>query len=295
MAIYDIVKNYDWTSAPRGSYYRSSAPKIWLKSHKLISNQIMSAINGYIAIGANYNKSAEEFYDQLYGESTEREDDFLFPYFSDGIRSFGNNFGDTFQSALGGSGGTFSDMYEGSKQLVGGSADLLNVGKGAWAAAAGNISSGMGNLATGNWGGLISDMKSARSDYNAGSSPGSYIETPMFYQYEKSDSAVDVSIILANTLNEDAYLDNMDLVNKLTIINRPLRKTSISVEPPRIYTLRIHGLRYIKWAYCNNFSVSMLGMKREIDGVIVPEAYQIDMSFQSLTMEHAGFMDRIIS
>jgi len=291
MAIYDVVKNYDWTSAPRGSYYRSNAPKIWLKSHKLISNQIMSAINGYIAIGVNVNKSAEEFYDQLYGESTEREDDFLFPYFSDGVRGFGNTFGDTFQSALGGSGGTLADVNQGFTKFVGGGADAYNVGKASFNAA-GSAGKALGSM---DWGDAKMHMSQARSEYNAGGSPGSYIETPMFYQYEKNDSTVDVSMILVNTLNEDAYLDNMDLVNKLTIINRPLRKTSISVEPPRIYTLRVQGLRYIKWAYCSNFNVSMLGMKREIDGVIVPEAYQIDMSFQSLTMEHAGFMDRIIS
>jgi hypothetical protein len=270
MARYNVVRDYDWTSAPKGAPFRNNAPKIWLKSYKINSNQIMSAINGYIAIGSG---SAEEFYDKLYGESATAEDDFYFPYFSDGIRSFGNTFGDTFQSANGGSGGTLSDMFEGSKTLVGGAADLYNVAKTAW--------SGLG------------DLNGVHDRLNKGGSPGSYIETPMFYQYEKNDSDVEVVIILANTINENAYSDNMNLINKLTTINRPLRKTSISVEPPRIYQIRVNGLRFVRWAYCNHFNATMLGMKREIGGAIVPEAYQLTMTFKSLTMEHAGFMDKI--
>jgi hypothetical protein len=115
----------------------------------------------------------------------------------------------------------------------------------------------------------------------------------MFYQYEKSDSPLEVSFILANTLNSDAYLDNMELVNYLTRINRPKRINSIAVEPPRIYKVRVNGLRFMRWAYCSGMNISMIGMKREINGVIVPEAYLISMTLTSLTMEHSGFMDKI--
>jgi len=34
----------------------------------------------------------------------------------------------------------------------------------------------------------------------------------------------------------------------------------------------------------------MLGTRREINGVITPEGYEITMAFTSLTLEHAGFM-----
>jgi hypothetical protein len=194
---------------------------------------------------------------------------------------------------MGGTGGTLSDMFEGSKTFTAGLADLGNVAKGAWAGK-GSMGNAAGSAARGDVGGFVNNLKQARSEMNTGGSPGSYIETPMFYQYEKNDSDVEVSMILSNTINEYSYIENMDLINKLTIINRPLRKTSISVEPPRIYQIRVNGLRFIRWAYCNSFNSTMLGMKREIDGVIVPEAYQLTMTFKSLTMEHSGFMDRIL-
>jgi hypothetical protein len=79
------------------------------------------------------------------------------------------------------------------------------------------------------------------------------------------------------------------LVQRLTYINRPLRKNSIAVDPPRIYQVRVPGHRLIRWAYCSQFSVNFIGTRRIINDVIVPEGYQISMSFTSLTLEHAGF------
>jgi hypothetical protein len=260
MAYYNIVRDYDWTSNPRGSSQRNDAPKIWMLSYDINSNQIMSAAKGFISVATNTQASAKTFYDDMYGKSTTPKDHFWFPYFSDNFRSFGNTFGDTFQSGVGGSGGTLSDMNDQMKQWLGGLADLYNT---------------------------------AMSFVTSQDNPGTYIETPMFYQFEKNDAPVEFSVILSNTLNSDSYLKNSKLIEYLTRINRPLRRNSIAVDPPRIYQIRIHGLRYIRWAYCSNFSVELIGARREIEGVIVPEAYRISMSFQSLTLEHAGFMNYI--
>lgn len=123
-----------------------------------------------------------------------------------------------------------------------------------------------------------------------GGNPGTYIETPMFYQFEKNDGPLEVRFMLANTINNDSLDQNHNLIQRLTYINRPLRKNSIAVDPPRIYQVKVPGHRFIRWAFCNSFSVNMMGTRRNIDNVIVPEFYDINMSFQSLTLEHAGFM-----
>jgi hypothetical protein len=266
MAMFNIVKDYDWTSSPRGSSIRKEAPMVWLKSYKLISNQIMSMIEGYKAIGQSTD--ARQFYEKMYSSSTEPEDDFRLPYFGDDVRSFSNTFGDTFQDGLGNGGGIGESFKNDINRAIGmGAQGGINIP----------------GLTTGD----MSSIKNTISRSN--SAPGSYVETPMFYQFEKNDSALDITFTLLNTVNEDAVKMNHELVKKLTEINRPLRVDSISVVPPRIYKVRVYGQRYMRWAYCEQFSVQLLGYRRMLEGVIHPEAYRISMSMKSLTLEHAGF------
>jgi len=123
--------------------------------------------------------------------------------------------------------------------------------------------------------------------------PGTYIETPVFYQFEKNDGPLEISFALSNTINGGSVEQNQKLIEHLTRINRPLRKNSIAVDPPRIYTIRVPGQRFIQWASCTSFSVSFLGNRRIINGNVTPEGWQLNMGFTSLTIEHAGFMDKI--
>lgn len=280
MAKYDVVKEYDWTSAPRGSSIRKNAPRVWVKSYKLKSNQIMRSIEGYINIGKGVgDMSAKEFYDGMYSESTEAEDDFNFPFFGDNVRSFGNTFGDTFQNGIGGGGGIGDTLNGMVKTAAGLGAEVAGI--------VGNeaLSKATTQAKNLDFMGAISTMMDGAK---GGGNPGSYIETPMFYQFEKSDGPLEVSFVLSNTINSD-YDKNHKLVQRLTYINRPLRKNSIAVDPPRIYQVRVPGHRLIRWAYCSNLSINFVGTRRIIDDVIVPEGYLISMSFQSLTLEHAGF------
>jgi hypothetical protein len=284
MARYDVVKEYDWTSAPRGSGLRKKAPRVWVKSYKLISNNILTAINGYIAIASEAGGDAKSFYDKMYSEATAPEDDFNFPFFGDNIRSFSNTFGDTFQNGMGEGGGIGNTANEIAKAAVA-------IGAQAAGAVGGNNLKKAGKqFKSGDWGGAANTLKSG---IKSGGDPGTYVETPMFYQFEKNDGPLEVSFVLSNTINEDSLDKNKNLIYKLTSINRPLRKNSIAVDPPRIYQVKVPGHRFIRWAYCSNFNVNMLGTRREVNGVIAPEGYQIDMSFQSLTLEHAGFLKEL--
>lgn len=284
MAKYDVVKEYDWTSAPRGSGMRKKAPRVWVKSYKLISNNILTAINGYMAIASEKGGDAKSFYDKMYGEATKEEDDFNFPFFSDEIRSFSNTFGDTFQNGMGEGGGIGGTVNEIAKTAV----SLYAQGSGFVGGDA--VEKATGQFANKN---VMGGLQTIKSGVKNGGDPGTYVETPMFYQFDKSDGPLNVSFALSNTINSDSLEKNKNLIYRLTYINRPLRKNSIAVDPPRIYQVKVPGHRFIRWAYCSNFNVGMIGTRREINGVIVPEGYQIDMSFQSLTLEHAGFMKEL--
>jgi hypothetical protein len=225
----------------------------------------------------------------MYSDSTIAEDDFNFPFFGDNIRSFSNTFGDTFQNGIGGSGGIGANRFEGLKTLAGELADFYNIsdrkalGSAATSVGAAAVAGSKGDMER-----VLSNLKSAQGALSEGGSPGTYIETPMFYQFEKNDGPLEVSFVLSNTINPD-FEKNHKLVQRLTYINRPLRKNSIAVDPPRIYQVRVPGHRLIRWACCSQLNISLLGSRRIINNVIVPEGYQITMSFQSLTLEHAGF------
>jgi hypothetical protein len=293
---YNVVAEYDWTSSPRGSGMRTKAPRVWVKSYKLKSNQIMQAIKGFVAIATEGGGSgnAKSFYEKMYGEAAEAEDDFNFPFFGDEVRSFGNNFGDTFQDGIGGSGGIGGDIFQAAKGFAGGVGQALNLSdSSSLESAKGSLANAAGSAASGNFKEAGKSVMSALNTLGNGGAPGTYIESPMFYQFEKSDSPLNVSFALANTINADSVSKNKALIDKLTRINRPLRTNSIAVDPPRIYQVKVPGHRFIKWAYCEQFSVKLLGTRREINGVIVPEAYEISMSFKSLTLEHSGFMDSV--
>jgi hypothetical protein len=282
---WNIHKEYDWTSVPRGSEYRNAAPYIHIRAYRITSSAALSRIQSYV----NLLKagSADEFYDKLY-ENVEPADDFFIPYFGDGIRSFSNEFSDTYQNALlGNIDSLFQNAANEILAPIGEFAGLDNMQK--LAGQTKDILKGVGNMdkfkkAIGNLGKGVS--------FN-GTAPGSYIETPKLYQYAQNDAPIEITFPLFNTINNDAISKNYDLIDRLTRINRPKRMSAVTMEPPHIYEVRLKGLRYIRWAYCSNFSVNMIGARRMIRDVIIPDGYQISMSLTSLTTEVSNFMDKI--
>ena len=82
------------------------------------------------------------------------------------------------------------------------------------------------------------------------------------------------------------------IAKKLIEINKPKRNDAISVDPPRIYRVKLYGYRYMPWAYVNSLDIEMLGTKRMINGNIIPEAYSINIGFQPLTIEVSNFLDQ---
>lgn len=291
---FNVIKDYDWTSSPRGSGIRQKAPRVWVKSFKINSNLVLNRFKSYAELATV--SDPETFYNNLYGNATEPEDDFNFPFFQDGIRSFGNVFGDTFQNGFGGGGGIGQALDD----SIQGFASVAIQATNATTMIAENITgildgyksgaaSTKGNAAQKFAGGI----QGAVGSLGGGSSPGSYMETPKFYEYSSANEGpLEVSFVLANTINDD-YDKNYKLIKRLTEINRPKRINSIAMEPPRIYQVKVPGHRFIRWAYCSSFGVEFLGTKRNIDGIIVPEGYMISMAFQSLTVEVSNFMDKV--
>lgn len=282
MATINVHKEYDWTSVPRNSPYRNVAPYVYITSYRIKSSAAINRLQSYLNLVTS--KSADEFYDKLY-ENVEKVDDFFIPYFGDSIRSFSNEFGDTFQNGV--MGQIDSLLQSGANEILAPLGELKakeNVSK--LAGQIKDVGTSIGNM---------DKFKQAAGNVGSGltSAPGSYIETPKLYQYAQNDSALEITFPLFNTINGDAIQKNYDLVDKLTRINRPKRLTAVTMEPPHIYEVRLKGLRYMRWAYCSNFSVGMIGSRRIVNGAITPDGYQISMSLTSLTTEVSNFMDKV--
>jgi len=284
--VINVHREYDWTSVPRNSPLRYVAPYVKLTSYKITSSAALNRIKSYLNLALA--ESADEFYEKLY-QNAEVEDIFFIPYFGDNIRSFSNEFGDTFQNPALAS--IDSLLQNASNELLAPLGEF-KVGEN-FSKLKGQMGAAVGSIGTGD----MDNIKKSFGEVGKGmsSAPGSYIETPKLYQYAQNDGALEITFPLFNTINSDAIKKNYDLIDKLTRINRPKRLTSVTMEPPRIYEVQLRGLRYMRWAYCSNFSVSMIGSRRLVNEVITPDGYQISMSLTSLTTEVSNFMDKVLT
>ena len=291
MAIYDVVNKYSWTSVPKNTPMRREAPKVIVTPFKLIGSQLNQYINGYVNIG---NMDPEKFYRNLY-KVNKTGNEYQFPYLSDNIKSFGNSFTESFGNFS--SKGAVNGVYNAGQSIM---TELAGSGLGA-----AEIVSYLLNDTSDIVNGLPSSMQGAAntmidaSGAAAGAvglptgNAGSYLETPQLYQFENTDAPLDVSFTLSNTIDENDAEMNKALIDDLVKLNKPERLSAIHMTYPHIYRIMVPGQRYMFWAYMSNFSVSLLGNRREINGKLVPEGYNITMSFKSLIIETSNFTNKL--
>jgi len=304
---YDITNQYDWTSIPVGSDYRKEAPSAYVGAYQLDFSQLQQFIDGYVNIStantiAGLHAELDPgmvFYRNLY-KTTNNIANFNFPFFSDDIRQFTSEYTDTF-SPISQRGAQFMGaktimgLGEGAESMIGGTLALASAG----ANMGGNaMADKIGDLAAAGIGIAGEAIKEKTGLDMPGlqtvGAPGSYIETPKFYQYSNTDSALDINFVLSNTINgKEGYQKNQKFIKEFTKMNRPRRMGAIGMTFPAIYHIEVPGLRYIEWAFLSNFTVSLMGARRKIDNEILPEAFRCQFNFRSLTVEVANFVDKI--
>jgi hypothetical protein len=124
--------------------------------------------------------------------------------------------------------------------------------------------------------------------------PGMYIQRPQFYKFGDSSYTTTVDFYLFNTLNENSYLKNLELITKLVIQNTPHRFNRILVDPPCIYELTIPGRGFYPYSYISALQVQHEGTKRILTNskgkrAIIPDAFKVHIEFKSLTTEVNNF------
>lgn len=310
---FDIVLNYDWTSVPRGRKLREEAPSAYITAYELKYTQLSQFIDGYMNLFSPRNSFSEygdsnnpglDFYKGLYSVAKTPLARFNFPFFSDNMRSFSNEFSDSFSqvSQRGAQmlfGSEIMGLGEAGESLGGGGAALakgvgdINIGSTSLADKVGKLGTGLAKKV-----GMDMDFSSLNAGKQTIGAPGTFIETPKFYQYSNTDNGVQIGFTLSNTLEDDGFDKNYDFITKFIRLNRPFRRGPIGMNFPAIYNLVVPGVRYIQWAALEDFNVGLLGSRRKVykegaGDIIIPEAYTCEFSFKSLTLEPANFVDEI--
>ena len=125
--------------------------------------------------------------------------------------------------------------------------------------------------------------------------PGMFVQRPQFYNFGDKGASFAAEFFLFNTITENAYQKNLDLITKLLIQNTPHRHNRLLVDPPCIYELTVPGRVFYPYACIEEFVVKHVGTKRILKNqqgkeVAVPDAYQVEIKFKSLTMEVNNFI-----
>lgn len=146
--------------------------------------------------------------------------------------------------------------------------------------------------------------------------PGTYIEKPKYFHFPEEGESITVKFPLLNTVRKNhftPYQQNYELLWILAFQNKPYRTSFSRINPPKLYTVSIPGIKYFPYAYISNMSVNFLGTRRRLpvyvpnpaerNGLIInppiPEAYEVSITFTSLIadignlMVSTGFTDKV--
>jgi hypothetical protein len=113
-------------------------------------------------------------------------------------------------------------------------------------------------------GGIAQGMADITKSMNV-SAPGVYIEQPKFYSFSGRESSYTVTFPLLNTGTFDDVLRNWQFLYLLTYQNMPNRISRDIIEPPVIYTARIPGMWFARYAAITNLQVEFQGARRMME------------------------------
>ena len=119
-----------------------------------------------------------------------------------------------------------------------------------------------------------------------------YVQRPKYYNFETDGHQFSFSITLYNTITPLAHLKNSKFIQQLILNNLPRRKTRIVVEPPCIYEVLIPGKAFFPYCFITDLRVLHVGTKRLMEGEIVPDAFEVQITIKSLTSDANNFYEK---
>jgi hypothetical protein len=130
--------------------------------------------------------------------------------------------------------------------------------------------------------------------------PGLYIERAKYFQPVPGQDPITVKFPLLNTLNSESIQKNFNLIWLLCFQNSSMRRNKTDVFPPCIYRVLIPGVRFLLYASIQNVTIEYVGTRRrmpivhpatgETIDIAIPEAYNVEITINSLTTECGNFL-----
>lgn len=147
---------------------------------------------------------------------------------------------------------------------------------------------------------LIASYGSGMPLFGLLAEPGIYIERSKYFDPAPGVDPITFSFPLLNTISEDSIQRNFDLLWLLCFQTSSIRRNKTDVFPPCIYRALVPGVRFMLYCSINNISIKHLGVRRRVRIVhpatrqavetIIPEAYEVTLTINSLTTDSGNFM-----
>lgn len=135
--------------------------------------------------------------------------------------------------------------------------------------------------------------------------PGIYIERAKYFNPIHGQDPIRVKFPLLNTLNSESIQKNFNLIWLLCFQNSSMRRNKTDVFPPCIYKVLIPGVRFMLYASIQNITIEYVGTRRRLPVVhpatgetidtTIPEAYNVEITINSLTTECGNFLLKSLS
>lgn len=211
-------------------------------------------------------------YENMYSYDTTNCLKYVFPYFDNDYISLSNSFSDSPQT-----GSWFQTSLANNLDVIAGISGNLQ--------GASNVSD------------MIGSMLSKDNSFTW-SNDGIYLEKPKYFQYESSQDTVAINFILYNTVNhggleDTAWKKNYRFIKNIALKNLPYRLDAFKYKTPALYEVSVPGTKYFPVSFVSKLEVKNLGTRRFLQyktnqKVLVPDAWQITIVFQSLLYKSAN-------
>jgi hypothetical protein len=143
--------------------------------------------------------------------------------------------------------------------------------------------------------------------------PGVYVEQSKQYQFGQEGRTFDITFPLLNTGSYEDVKRNWQLLFGLIYQNKPGRVNRNLLELPVIYEFYIEGMAYMPYSYISQIQVDFIGNRRTMNidipsfndvsendsldqrtniKTVIPDAYNVKITFEGLNKETKNFLIR---
>ena len=266
----DVVKDFYWAVFDGSKEIpRNRVPSIRLTEYQPTGSQTIAGIEKLIANAFEPGTEFLNYYKSLYNAKP-TGNTYILPYFTSSLRTKSNNWQD-------------NNLKDKAKQL----SDFFTSSKGQGADVNKKQTNKIEQIGT------ASKVVGVAAGIVTGSQLG--VEYPKQWDGSHNVAEYSFSIILHNTMSLQSTQQNWALVTLLTYNNSYNRRNLALQDAPVLYKVEIPGVRYSPASFMKKIDIRMLGQMRkyspqELLGssggqIIMPEAYQIDITMQDLFAE----------